>query len=65
MVSWKYSTEDRDKIDMTLTKGFKRLSRLFDNIIDEDNSSIVSPIDGSLKHGTDSNGNRLFIIDPK
>ncbi len=50
---------------MTLTEGLKRLSRLFDNIIDEDNSSIVSPMDGSLKHGTDSNGNRLFIIDPK
>ncbi len=44
------STEYRDKIDMILTEGFKRLSRLFDNIIDDDNSSIVSPIDGSLKH---------------
>ncbi len=59
------STEDRDEINMTLTWGFKRLSRLFDNIIDENNGSIVSSIDGLLKHRTDSNGNRLFIIDPK
>ncbi len=59
------SIEDRDEIDMTLTKSFKRLSRLFDNNIDGDNSSVVSPIDGLLKYETDSNGNRLFIIDPK
>ncbi|WP_192572978.1 hypothetical protein [Candidatus Hodgkinia cicadicola] len=56
--------EDEDEIDMTLTEGFERLSKLFNNNTDEDNSSIISPIDGILKHGTDSNGNRSFVIDP-
>ncbi len=54
-----------DEVDMTLTEGFERLSELFDNISDRDNRSVVSPIDGLLKHGTDGNGNRPFIIDPK
>ncbi len=58
------TTEDEDEIDITLTEGFERLSKLFDNNNDEDNSSVISPIDGILKHGTDGNGNRLSIIDP-
>ncbi|WP_146657031.1 hypothetical protein [Candidatus Hodgkinia cicadicola] len=53
-----------DEIDITLTEGFERLSKLFDNNTDGDNSSVISPIDGILKHGTDGNGNRLFVIDP-
>ncbi len=57
--------EDEDEVDMTLTGGFERLSKLFDNNTDGNNSSIISPIDGLLKHGTDGNGNRLSIIDPK
>ncbi|PIM96013.1 DNA-directed RNA polymerase subunit beta' [Candidatus Hodgkinia cicadicola] len=56
--------EDEDVIDMTLTEDFERLSKLFDNNVDENNSSIISPIDGLLKHGVSGNGNRSFVIDP-
>ncbi|PIM96055.1 DNA-directed RNA polymerase subunit beta' [Candidatus Hodgkinia cicadicola] len=64
-VSIEDEDEDEDENDMALTEGFERLSKLFDNSIDDDNISIISPIAGLLKHGTDSNGNRSFIIDPK
>ncbi len=57
--------EDGDEIDMTLTEGSERLSKLFDNNPDRDNRSVISLIDGLLKHGTDGNGNRSLIIDPK
>ncbi len=58
------SIKDKDEINMTLTEGFERLSKLFDNNVIEHNASIISPIDGLLKQGTNDNGNRSFIIDP-
>ncbi len=59
------SIEDEDEIGVILAESFERLSKLFDNTTDEDNSSLISPIDGLLKYGTDNDGNKLLIIDPK
>ncbi len=50
--------------DTTLSEGFERLSKLFDNNVVEYNTSIICPTNGILRYGTDDNGNRMFIIDP-
>ncbi len=49
---------------ITLTEGFKRLSKLFDNSIAEDNSSVICNTDSVLRYGTDGNGNGMVVIDP-
>ncbi len=47
-----------------MTEGFERLSKLLDNSIAEDNNSVICNTDGIPRHGTDGNGNGIFIIDP-
>ncbi len=47
-----------------LTEGFDRLSKLLDNSIAEDNSSVICNTDGISRHGTDGDGNGMFVIDP-
>ncbi len=57
-------SDDSIEVDTTLSEGFERLSKLFDNNVAEDNRSIVCPTNGILRYGTDGNGNRTFVIDP-
>ncbi len=59
-----FTIKDEDEIDITLTEDSERLSKLFDNHVAENNTSIINPIDGLLKHGINGNGNRSFVIDP-
>ncbi len=47
-----------------LTEGFDRLSKLLDNNIAEDNSSVICNTDGISRHGTYGDGNGIFVIDP-
>lgn len=47
----------------TLTEGFERLSKLFDNSIAEDNAAIICGTNSVLRYSTDNNGNETFVID--